>query len=167
MCSSAPGKSFRKGLTIVQMTDMFPTDEAVTEWFEECVWPDGERRCGKCGSANTREVPNGRPMPYWCTDCRSYFSVRTGTPMARSNIPMRKWAIAIHLCLTSLKPVSSMRLHRELGVSQKSAWFMMQRIREAWARDGDDGPFGGPVGLDETYAGGRRKNRSSSAATRS
>ena len=69
----------------------------------------------------TRAVPNAKPMPYWCTDCRSYFSVRTGTPMARSNIPLRKWAITIYLCLTSLKSVSSMELHRDIGVSQRAA----------------------------------------------
>ena len=74
-------------------------------------------------------------MPYRCTDCRSYFSVRTGTAIARSNVPLRKWAIAIYLCLTSLKSVSSMKLHRDLGVSRKTAWFMLHRIREAWASE--------------------------------
>ena len=157
---NAPGKSHREGMTLVQMMDMFPTDEAATRWFEECVWPNGERHCGKCGSVRTREVPNAKPMPYWCTDCRSYFSVRTGTPMARSNIPMRKWAIGIYLCLTSLKSVSSMKLHRDLGISQPSAWFMMHRIREAWACDEESGPFDGPVEVDETYMGGKRRNTS-------
>ena len=92
-----------------------------------------ERCCGHCGSVSTREVPNAKPMPYWCPDCRSYFSVRTGTAIARSNVPLRKWAIAIYLCLTSLKSVSSMKLHRDIRVSQKTAWFMLHRIREAWA----------------------------------
>ena len=65
------------------------------------IW-NGQRCCGKCGSTNTREVPIAKPMPYSCSDCRGYFSVRTGTPIARSKIPRRKWAIAIYLCLTSL-----------------------------------------------------------------
>ena len=68
-------------------------------------------------------------MPYWCTDCRSYFSVKTGTAMQRSKVPLRKWAIAIYLCLTSLKSVSSMKLQRDIGVSQPTAWFMLHRIR--------------------------------------
>ena len=106
--TQAPGKSHREGLTLVQMMDMFPTEEAAAKWFEECVWPDGKRVCGKCKSERTRKASHAK-MPYWCTDCRSYFSVRTGTPMANSKIPLRKWAIAIYLCLTSLKSVSSMK----------------------------------------------------------
>ena len=85
MTTKAPGKAHREGLTLVQLMDMFPTEEAATAWFESVVWDDG-RHCPKCGSLTTREVPKAKPMPYWCTDCRSYFSVRTGTPMARSNM---------------------------------------------------------------------------------
>ena len=81
------------------------------------------------------------------------------TPIARSNVPLRKWAIAIYLCLTSLKSVSSMKLHRDIGVSQPTAWFMLHRIREAWSGE-SSGPFGGPVEVDETYIGGRKKNMS-------
>ena len=150
--------SDREGITLIELMEMFPTEEAATKWFESCLWPDGERHCGKCGSLKTREVPKAKPMPYWCTDCRSYFSVRTGTPLARSNVPMRKWAIAIYLCLTSLKSVASKKLARDIGVNKNTAWFMMMRIREAWAADGDD-PFDGPVEVDETYFGGKRGNK--------
>ena len=80
--------------------------------------------------------------------------------MARSNVPLRKWAIAIYLCLTSLKSVSSMKLHRDIGVSQRAAWFMLHRIREAWGEDDGEEPFDGPVEVDETYIGGKRKNMS-------
>ena len=96
-------------------------------------------------------------MPYWCTDCRRYFSVKTGTAMQRSKIPLRKWAIAIYLCLTSLKSVSSMKLRRDIGVSQKTAWFMLHRIREAWALE-TPGDFDGPVEADEAFFGGKVKN---------
>ena len=158
MASTQTGKSTREGMTIVELMDMFPTEEAAVAWFEECLWPV-ERHCGKCGSLRTREVPNAKPMPYWCTDCRSYFSVRTGTSMARSNVPMRKWAIAIYLCLTSLKSVSSKKLARDIGVNKNTAWFMMMRIREAWGA-GEDDDFDGPVEADESYFGGERKNKS-------
>ena len=159
MTYTAPGKSHREGLSIIELMDMFPTEEAATEWFESVIWPDGKRHCQKCGSTATRPVPNAKPMPYWCTDCRSYFSVRTGTPMQRSHIPLRKWAIGIYLCLTSLKSVSSMKLHRDLKISQPAAWFMLHRIREAWGGEGE-GPFDGPVEVDETYFGGKRRNMS-------
>lgn len=158
--ANSPGKSFREGISLIDLMELFPTEEAATEWFEAQVWPKG-RCCGHCGATNTSEVPNAKPMPYWCPDCRSYFSVRTGTAIARSKIPLRKWAIAIYLCLTSLKSVSSMKLHRDLGISQKSAWFMLHRLREAWADEGDT-PFKGPVEADETYMGGLRRNMSKS-----
>ena len=139
---------------------MFPTEDAATTWFERVMWP-GERCCGHCGSVKTREVPNRTPMPYWCSDCRSYFSVRTGTAIARSNVPLRKWAIATYLMTTSLKSVSSMKLHRDLDVSQKTAWFMLHRLREAWA-DETAGGFEGPVEVDETFIGGKNKNHHAS-----
>ena len=136
---------------------MFPDEASAVAWFERTIWFDG-RCCGHCGCLNTKPVPNAKPMPYWCPDCRKYFSVRTGTPMARSNIKLRKWVIAIYLCLTSLKSVSSMKLHRDIGVSQPAAWFMLHRIREAWALQ-PQGAFVGPVEADETFVGGREKNK--------
>ena len=155
----APGRADREGMSLIQMFEMFPSEEAASAWFEDVLW-NGKRACGHCGSERTREVPNAKPMPYWCTDCRSYFSVKTGTPLANSKISLRKWAIAIYLCLTSLKSVSSMKLHRDLNVSQKTAWFMLHRIREAWANE-DEGPrLRGPVEVDETYFGGKRANMS-------
>ena len=153
----APGRAHREGMSIIELMNMFPTEEAATEWFESVLWPSG-RCCGHCGSVKTREVPKAKPMPYWCTDCRSYFSVRTGTAITRSNVPLRKWAIAIYLCLTSLKSVSSMKLHRDLNVSQKTAWFMLHRIREAWASE-TRGAFAGPVEADETFVGGKESNK--------
>ena len=157
MAKQAPGKAHREGLTVVELMDMFPTEEAATEWFESIIWPDG-RHCPKCGSVRTREASHAK-MPYWCSDCRSYFSIKTGTAMQRSKIPLRKWAIAIYLCLTNLKSVSSMKLQRDIGVSQPTAWFMLHRIRQAWAVEHDD-QFDGPVEVDETYFGGKRKNMS-------
>ena len=79
--------------------------------------------------------------------------------MQNSKIPLSKWAIAIYLCLTSLKSISSMKLRRDIGVSQPTAWFMLHRIREAWARE-TPGGFSGPVEADESYFGGRRRNMS-------
>ena len=153
----SPGKAHRAGITLLALLEMFPDEESAVRWFESQLWSGG-RCCGHCGSLRTREVPNQKPMPYWCSDCRSYFSVRTGTALESSRVPLRKWAIAIYLELTSLKGVSSMKLHRDIGVTQPTAWFMLHRIRQAWSKDDDRTPFAGPVEVDETYMGGKRKN---------
>ena len=101
MTAKAPGKSHREGVTMMELSDMFPTDEAAREWFEAKVWPEG-RHCPRCGSCRTREATHAK-MPYWCSDCRSYFSVKTGSVMEGSPLPLRKWVWAIYLHLTSLK----------------------------------------------------------------
>ena len=102
-------------------------------------------------------TPDAKPMPYWCSSCRRHFSVRTGTAIERSHVSLRQWVFAIYLDVTSLKSVSSMKLHRDIGVTQKTAWFMLHRIREAWGSESGE-PFEGPVEADECYVGGRRAN---------
>ena len=153
---NSPGRWYRKGVSLIELFEMFPDEESAVRWFEEVLWADG-RCCGYCGSTNTSETPHGKPLPYWCTDCRHYFSVKTGTALFRSHIPLRKWAIALYLCLTSLKSVSSMKLHRDLHVRQSTAWFMLHRIRDAWALE-TSGMFVGPVEADETFFGGKSKS---------
>ena len=157
MTHKAPGKSDREGIPIIQLADMFPSEESAREWFESRIWPDG-RVCPHCSGVETREVDNHNGMPYWCPDCCRYFSVKTNTVMHQSKLPLRKWVFAIYFHLTSLKGVSSMKLHRDIGVTQKTAWFMLHRIRQAWADD-ELVKFAGPVEIDETYVGGLEKNK--------
>ena len=155
MAHKAPGKSDREGISLMALGDMFPTEESARDWFESRVWPNG-RHCPRCGSAETSKASHAK-MPYWCPACRSYFSVKVGTVLESSKIPLRKWVFAIYLHLTSLKGVSSMKLHRDIGVSQPAAWFMLQRIRKAW--ESEDSPFAGPIEVDETYMGGSERNK--------
>ena len=154
----APGKAYRKGLSVFELFEMFPDEASARKWFEDVRWADG-RYCGRCRSKNTREVPNEKPMPYWCTDCRKYFSVKVGTPMESSKLPLRKWVVAMYLMTTNLKGVSSMKIHRDLKVSQPTAWFMIHRIRETWDNADGGAAFQGPVEVDETYMGGKEKNK--------
>ena len=153
----APGKCDREGLTILQLFEMFPDDASAEKWFEQQRWSNG-RACPDCGSVNTAEMASRKPMPYRCRDCRNYFSVRKGMVFQSSKIGLRKWAIAIYMMSTSLKGVSSMKLHRDLGVTQTTAWYMLQRIREGFFSDPTT--MTGPVEVDETYVGGRRRNMS-------
>ena len=146
----------RNGISLIELTEMYPDEESAVKWFEAIQWPDG-RHCGHCGSTDTKEVPNAKPMPYWCRDYNSYFSVGTGTIIEKSRLPLRKWAFAVYLYVTNIKGVSSMRLHRELNITQKTTWFMLHRLRESWAESGLE-QFIGPVEVDETYIGGERKN---------
>ena len=158
----APGKHLRKGITIIELFQMFPDNNTAEQWFEDCRW--GEDReylsCPKCHGDHVKETPKRKPLPYWCSDCRRHFSFKGGTIMERSRISHQKWAIAIYMWVTSLKGVSSMKLHRELGITQKSAYFMAQRLREA--SNVMNLPTSGPVEVDEVYIGGKRKNMANS-----
>lgn len=155
----APGRCDREGLSVIDLFKMFPDNASARKWMEELRWPNEERHCPVCGSLNTKTVPNEKPMPYHCGDCRKYFSVKTGTVMQSSKIGLQKWVIAIYLMSTNLKGVSSMKLHRDLGVTQKTAWFMAQKIRQGWL-EGQDDKVDGVVEVDETYIGGKAKNMS-------
>jgi transposase-like protein len=157
MTKKAPGKANREGIGLIELTEMFPDEAAAMAWFESKVWPSG-RHCPRCGSTETKIAPASRGMPYWCPSCRKGFSVRIGTALERSRVTLRQWVIAIYLEMTSLKGVSSMKLHRDLKVTQKTAWFMLHRIREAWGME-LAGLMAGPVEVDESYFGGREKNK--------
>ena len=155
MPQSGPGRAHRRGITLKELFQRWPNDAAAEKLFVKWRWPNGIA-CPHCGSVNIETGTAHKTMPYRCRDCRKWFSVRTGTPMQSSKIGHRDWLTAIYLQATSLKGVSSMKLRREIGISQKSAWHMAHRVREMWKRDENkDDIFWGPIECDEAFIGGR------------
>ena len=159
MAHKAPGKHFRKGMSLIEIMRKFPDDETAEAYFVEQRWPNGVA-CPHCGSTNVQSGTAHKTMPYRCREkeCAKRFSPKTGTVMEGSKLGFQVWMIATFLLSTNLKSVSSMKLHRDLEITQKSAWFLAHRLRRALDRDGD--MFAGPVEVDETYFGGKRKNMS-------
>jgi transposase-like protein len=143
---------------------VFNDAEKAREWLESLLWPDGPvcPHCGVVGAAYALNGSSHRAGVYKCKGCDEQFTVTVGTVMERSHIPLNKWLLAFHLMAASKKGMSAHQMHRMLGLTYKSAWFMCHRIREAM-RDGKvPGPLGGAnkvVEVDETYVGGKSKNR--------
>ena len=157
MAKRAPGKHYRRGLSLMDLFNMFPDDEAAESWFIRTRWPNGVT-CAYCDSDNVNEHTTHPTMPFRCRDCRKFFSAKTGSLMQSSKLGYQKWALAIYILTTNIKGTSSMKLHRDLDITQKTAWFMAHRIREAWD-DKRGVQFTGPVEVDETYIGGLEKNK--------
>lgn len=137
----------------------FPNEKAARAYFERNRW-NGEVSCPHCGSLSVAPVKSMKPMPYRCRDCRQHFSVRTGTVLAESRLPLHKWLMAIYMMTTARKGIPSTQMARELGITQKSAWFLAQRIRETWLA-GANNDMGDHVPVDETFIGGKEKKKHS------
>jgi transposase-like protein len=148
----------------MNITDSIFHDEAkALAHIEASRWPDGEPSCPHCGSTYTRKM-GGKTQAgmHLCNDCRDKFTVRTGTVMERSHVPLHKWLLATHLMAASKKGMSAKQMERMLGVTYKTAWFLCHRIREAMDGATGNGPLGGSdavVEADETYVGGKARNR--------
>jgi transposase-like protein len=141
----------------------FTNEDTARDLLEKSRWPDGPV-CPFCGQLDTVKALGGKSMgPGWyhCSDCREKFTVRVGTLYERSHIALHKWLLATHLMTSSKKGISAHQLHRMLGVTYKTAWFMAHRIREAMTPVAPL-PLGGEgkvVEVDETEIGGKAKNR--------
>ncbi len=156
MAKKGPGKHFRQGITTRQFYKMF--DEATAEaWFIQQRWPIGVC-CPHCGSLNVNLKSKHKTMPFRCREkgCYKQFSVKVGTFMHSSPIDYVDWLYVLYLVSTNLKGVSSMRLHRDLGRTQKTAWHVAHRVRKLMGQGKH--LFSGPIECDETFIGGKRKN---------
>ena len=159
MSKKAPGKSLRTGISMVELFRRFPDDATAEAWLIKQRWPSGIA-CPHCGSQNVQTGAKHKTMPYRCREkeCAKRFSLKTGTVMEGSKLGFQAWVIATYQMSTNLKSVSSMKLHRDLSINQRSAWFLAHRLRVALSEEG--GLFSGPVEVDETYFGGRRATMS-------
>ncbi len=157
MAHNAPGKHSRKGISLIKLIEMFPDEAAAEGWFARARWDGGAPTCPFCGSQRVATIANRKPMPYRCKECRKHFSVKHGTVMQSSKLGCRVWAIAVYLLTTGVKGTSSMKLHRDLDVTYKSAWHLAHRIRQAFPQV--TALFAGPVEADETAIGGLEKNK--------
>lgn len=138
--------------------EYFHNEESAYEFVQSRLWPDGKPVCPFCGGYERTGKLSGKSTRigvHKCYDCRKPFTVKVGTIFESSHIPLRLWLQAIFLIASSKKGISSNQLHRTLGVTLKSAWFMSHRVREAM-KDGSLAPFGsggGVVEVDETFIG--------------
>lgn len=153
-------------ISLYQFFKQFPDENSARLYFENNRWGD-TKACPHCGSVSVSEVKDHKPMAYRCKDCRKHFSVRTGTVLEESKLPLQKWLMAIYMMTTARKGIPSTQMARELGCTQKSAWFLAQRIRECWlsgsASDvGGGGKLGGTVEVDEAFIGGKETNKHAS-----
>lgn len=141
-------------ISTFQLFKLFPDSESARLYLEARLWPNGAR-CPLCQSG---ERISARPEGYYkCNACKLVFTVRTGTVMERSHVPLHKWLYAMYLLVTARKGISSLQLSKEIGITQKSAWFVLGRLREACGAD--MGKLAGIIEIDETYIGGKEGNK--------
>jgi transposase-like protein len=141
-------------ISTFQLFEMFPDQDSARRYLESRLWPEGPR-CPVCGVGD--RITARKKGFYRCNQCKEDFTVRTGTIFERSHVPLHKWVYAMYLVVTARKGVSSMQLAKEIGVTQKTAWFILGRLREA-CKD-ELTMLQGTVEIDETFIGGKEANK--------
>ena len=141
-------------ISTFQLFEMFPDQETARVYLEGRLWPNGPR-CPVCGLGE--RITARKEGFYRCNQCKEDFTVRTGTIFERSHVPLHKWIYAMYLLVTARKGISSMQLAKEIGITQKSAWFVLHRLREACGSKLE--MLQGIVEIDETYVGGKETNK--------
>ena len=147
--------------SLYQLLETFPTEESCIQHLEMLRWPYGII-CAWCGDSQ-KAYRLGRAGVYRCSECGKDFSIRKGTIFEESKVSLRKWFIAAWLTTSHRKGIPSTQMAREIGVTQKTAWFLLGRLREVMKQmNSHGGPVNGVVEADETYLGGKERNRHNS-----
>lgn len=133
---------------------MIPDQEAARIYLESRLWPNGPH-CPVCGLGE--RITARKEGLYRCNNCKKDFTVRTGTIFKRSHVPLHKWVYVMYLLVTARKGISSMQLAKEIGITQKSAWFVLHRLREACGPNFSE--LSGIFEVDETYVGCKETNK--------
>jgi len=141
-------------ISTFQLFAMFPDQETARIYLEGRLWPNGPR-CPVCGLGG--RITARKEGFYRCNACKEDFTVRTGTIFERSHVPLHKWIYAMHLLVTARKGISSLQLAKEIGITQKSAWFLLHRLREACGPKLEK--LRGIIEIDEVYLGGKEQNK--------
>lgn len=142
--------------TLLEAVKYFDSNENCVEFVKSAVWPDGKATCPRCECQDCILLVN--QQRWMCRECRKQFSIKLGTIFEKSPLPLSKWLVAMWLICNSKNGISSHELARAIGVTQKSTWFMLHRLREAM-RTGTFKKLGGHVEVDETFVGGRSINK--------
>lgn len=144
----------RSTISTFRLFELFPDVETARKYLEQRLWKSGPT-CPECKS--TKRIGTRKDGFYRCHACKLDFTVRTGTIFERSHVPLHKWIYSMYLLVTARKGISSMQLAKEIGITQKSAWFVLQRLREACGNDLT--MLRGIVEIDEVYLGGKEHNK--------
>jgi len=145
-------------ISTFELLDMFPTEDLARQYFEDKLWGN-HPKCSSCANQDPNKIytHKSRIGLYRCKACNTQFTVRNNTVMQSSKIPLRKWLYGMYLIVTSRKGISSYQLAKELGITQKSAWFMGHRLRAACQHE--SALLSGFIEMDETYIGGKEQNK--------
>ena len=144
-------------ISTFQLFEMFPDEQTARAYLEDRLWPSGPV-CPQCKSG-ARITARAKGGFKHCNACKFDFTVRTGTIFGRSHIPLHKWVYAMYLLVTARKGISSLQLAKEIGVTQHSAWFMLQRLREACSTPDSIDKLKGIIEIDEAFFGGKDANK--------